>query len=103
MASGSAMTCTSLPSASISSRADKLHRESVTHTNRRPLLAAITLKATPRFPEDDSTRTDSGPSAPARSAASTISLAAFSLIDPAKLKPSHFRNRPCPKMGFRST
>src|SRR5580693_819346 len=81
------MMRTSLPSASISSLVDKLQRESVTHTNRKPLLAAIMLSATPRFPDEDSTRTESGVSTPARQAASTISAAAFSLTEPAKLKP----------------
>src|SRR5688500_18865377 len=61
------------------------------------------LSATPRFPEEDSTRTDLGVKTPSRSAASTISIAAFSLIDPAKLKPSHFKNSRCPKVGSRST
>ena len=36
---------------------------------------------------------------PSRSAASTISLAAFSLTEPAKLKPSHFRKSECPNVG----
>jgi hypothetical protein len=57
------------------------------------LLAAIMLSATPRFPDDDSTRIECGVRTPSRSAASTISVAALSLIEPAKLKPSHFRNR----------
>src|SRR5580693_7727193 len=61
------------------------------------------LSATPRFPEDDSTRTDAGVRAPVRSAASTISAAAFSLIDPAKLNPSHFRNSGRPRIDRRST
>ena len=49
------------------------------------------LSATPRFPDEDSTRTEPGLRHPSRSAASTIPVAAFSLIEPAKLKPSHFR------------
>src|SRR5919112_389558 len=61
------------------------------------------LRATPRFPEEDSTRNDPGRSHPSRSAASTISTAAFSLTEPAKLKPSHFRKRDCPKIDLRST
>ena len=96
------MTCTWLPSVSISRRVDRLHRESVTHRNRKPLLAAITASATPRFPDEDSTSTESGDSIPSRSAASTISLATLSLIEPAKLKPSHFRNSERPKIGWRS-
>jgi hypothetical protein len=67
------------------------------------LLAAIMLSATPRFPDEDSTRIDPGIKTPSRSAASTISAAAFSLIDPAKLKPSHLRNSGCPNVGSRST
>jgi hypothetical protein len=61
------------------------------------------LRATPRFPDEDSTRTDPGVRTPSRSAASTISAAAFSLIDPAKLKPSHFRKSGCPRIDRRST
>jgi len=61
------------------------------------------LNATPRFPDEDSTRTDPGLSIPARSAASTISFATFSLIDPAKLKPSHYRKSERPKIDRRST
>jgi hypothetical protein len=61
------------------------------------------LSATPRFPEEDSTRIEPGFRIPSRSAASTISMAAFSLIEPAKLKPSHFRNNECPKIDRRST
>jgi hypothetical protein len=49
------------------------------------------LSATPRLPDDDSTSTGFGVRTPSRSAASTISVAAFSLIEPAKLKPSHFQ------------
>src|ERR1700754_2868523 len=49
------------------------------------------LTATPRFPDDDSTSTDSGVSTPSRSAASTIPVAAFSFTEPAKFNPSHFR------------
>jgi hypothetical protein len=40
---------------------------------------------------------------PALSAASTISVAAFSFTEPAKLKPSHFRNNDCPTIARRST
>ena len=54
------------------------------------------LSATPRFPDDDSTSTDPGWSSPSRSAASTISLAAFNFTEPAKLKPSIFRNSDWP-------
>jgi hypothetical protein len=61
------------------------------------------LRATPRFPDEDSTRTDSGVRSPSRSAASTISAAAFSLIEPAKLKPSHFRKSGRPRIDRRST
>src|SRR5215831_16531382 len=61
------------------------------------------LRATPRFPEEDSTRIDRGVSLPARSAAFTISAAGLALIDPAKLKPSHFRNSARPKLDRRST
>src|SRR6478752_6833410 len=61
------------------------------------------LRATPRFPDDDSIRIDPGFRRPSRSAASTISAAAFSLIEPAKLKPSHFRNSEYPKIDRRST
>src|ERR1700742_322052 len=61
------------------------------------------LRATPRFPDEDSTSTDRGVSIPACSAASTISAAGLSLTEPAKLKPSHFRNSGCPKLGCRST
>ena len=62
------------------------------------LLAAIILSATPRFPDEDSIRMESGFRIPSLSAASTISFAAFSLIEPAKLKPSHFRKSVCPKI-----
>src|SRR5436190_1907703 len=55
------------------------------------------LSATPRFPDEDSTRIECGVRTPARSAASTISVAALSLIEPAKLKPSHFRHSGRPK------
>ena len=55
------------------------------------MLAAIMLSATPRFPDEDSTRIESGRKVPFRSAAATISVAALSLIEPAKLKPSHLR------------
>jgi hypothetical protein len=61
------------------------------------------LSATPRLPEEDSTRTDLGVRSPSCSAASTISAAVFSLIEPAKLKPSHFRNSGRPKTDRRST
>jgi hypothetical protein len=61
------------------------------------------LSATPRFPDEDSTKIDPGVKTPDRSAASTISSAALSLIDPAKLKPSHLRNSGYPKVGSRST
>src|SRR5512146_1887474 len=61
------------------------------------------LRATPRFPDEDSTRTDRGVSIPACSAASTISAAGLSLTEPAKLKPSHFRNSGYPKLDRRST
>src|SRR4051794_21927395 len=84
-------------------RVDKLHRVSVTHTNGYPLLAAITLRATPRFPDEDSTNTESGPNRPSRSAASTISAAAFILTEPAKLKPSHFKYNDRPTIDSRST
>src|SRR3712207_4860867 len=47
--------------------------------------------ATPRLPDEDSISTESGVRTPSRSAASTISVAALSLIEPAKLKPSHLR------------
>ena len=63
------------------------------------MLAAIIASATPRLPDEDSTRIDSGVSSPSLSAASTISIAALSLIEPAKLKPSHFRNSDRPKIG----
>src|ERR671921_696205 len=59
--------------------------------------------ATPRLPEEDSISTESGVSTPSRSAASTISLAALSLIEPAKLKPSHLRYSGTPATGRRST
>ncbi len=45
----------------------------------------------PRFPDEDSTITESGVRTPARSASSTMDLAAFSFTDPAKLKFSHLR------------
>jgi hypothetical protein len=61
------------------------------------------LSATPRFPDEDSTRIDPGLRTPSRSAASTISVAALSLTDPAKLNPSHFRKRLRPTMDRRST
>jgi hypothetical protein len=61
------------------------------------------LRATPRLPDEDSTRTDSGVRSPSRSAASTISAAALSLIEPAKLNPSHFRKSERPKIDRRST
>ncbi len=67
------------------------------------MLAAIMLSATPRFPDEDSTRIESGVRTPSRSAASTIAAAALSLIEPAKLKPSHFRNRGWAKIDRRST
>src|SRR6478609_6294543 len=85
------------------SLADRLQRGSVTHRNRNPLLVANILRATPRFPDEDSTRIESDVNVPSRSAASTISLAAFSLMEPAKLNPSHFRYSECPKTGSRST
>src|SRR3954469_10623495 len=61
------------------------------------------LSATPRLPDEDSTRIESGVSAPSRSAASTISVAALSLMEPAKLKPSHLRNSCWAKIVRRST
>jgi hypothetical protein len=61
------------------------------------------LSATPRFPDEDSTSTDPGRSTPLRSAAATISFAAFNLTEPAKLNPSHFRNNWRPKIDCRST
>jgi hypothetical protein len=61
------------------------------------------LRATPRLADEDSTRTDFGVRRPSRSAPATISAAAFSLIEPAKLKPSHFRKSGCPKIDRRST
>src|SRR3954449_2507304 len=61
------------------------------------------LRATPRLPEDDSTSIDPGRSNPSCSAASTMDAAAFSLIDPAKLKPSHLRNKARPSIDRRST
>ena len=97
------MTWTWLPSACIIRFVDRLQRESVTQTNPYPLFAAIMLSATPRFPDEDSTRIEPGVKTPSRSAASTISVAALSLIDPAKLKPSHFRNSERPNVGSRST
>src|SRR5262245_33267252 len=60
------------------------------------------LRATPRLPEDDSMITEPGVRTPSRSAASTISVAAFSFTETAKLKPSHFRNSGCPKTASRS-
>jgi hypothetical protein len=61
------------------------------------------LRATPRFPDEDSIMVEPGVSVPSRSAASTISVAVFSLIEPAKLKPSHFRKSDRPKISSRST
>src|SRR5918993_964268 len=61
------------------------------------------LSATPRLPDDDSTSIDPGRSVPLRSAASTIAVAAFSLTEPAKFMPSHFKNSDCPKTDSRST
>jgi hypothetical protein len=61
------------------------------------------LSATPRLPDEDSTRIEPGLRDPSRSAASTIPVAAFSLIEPAKLKPSHFKKSDCPKTDRRST
>src|SRR3954447_1519229 len=61
------------------------------------------LNATPRLPDDDSRRIESGVSAPSRSAASTISVAALSLMEPAKLNPSHLRNSWWAKIVRRST
>src|ERR687894_2936133 len=59
--------------------------------------------ATPRLPEEDSTSTESRVRTPSRSAASTISVAALSLIEPAKLKPSHLRYSGTSKIDARST
>ena len=61
------------------------------------------LSATPRFPDEDSMMIESSRSRPSRSAASTISVAALSLIDPAKLKPSHFRYSGLSNIDARST
>src|SRR3712207_35506 len=61
------------------------------------------LRATPRLPEEDSTRIDPGRNRPRRSASSTIRVAAFTLTDPAKLKPSHLRKSDRPTTGCRST
>src|SRR5829696_1296185 len=61
------------------------------------------LNATPRLPEEDSTRTEDGDKRPSRFAASTISLADFNLIEPAKLKPSHLRKSERPRVDRRST
>jgi len=61
------------------------------------------LSATPRFPDEDSTRIACGVRTPSRSAASTISVAALILIDPAKLKPSHFRYSGSSSAALRST
>src|SRR5918999_2989981 len=97
------MVWTLAPRASISALVDRLQRASVTHRNPYPLLAAMMLSATPRFPDEDSTRIDPGFRTPSRSAASTISVAALSLIEPAKLKPSHFRNSDRPTTDRRST
>jgi hypothetical protein len=64
-------------------------------------LAGLTPSA--RGPDEDSTKIDPGVRTPSCSAASTISSAALSLIDLAKLKPSHFRNSERPNVGSRST
>src|SRR5512134_3032113 len=61
------------------------------------------LSATPRLPEEDSMRIDPGPTTPSRSAASTMSVAALILMDPAKLKPSHLRKSDRSKIDRRST
>src|SRR5918994_5109233 len=61
------------------------------------------LSATPRLPDEDSMRMESGVRTPSRSAASTISVAALSLIEPAKLKPSHLRYSGSSKIDRRST
>ena len=61
------------------------------------------LSATPRLPDEDSIRIDPGRNTPSRSAASTISVAAFTFTEPAKLNPSHFKKSGSPKMGFTST
>src|SRR5687768_3591298 len=61
------------------------------------------LSATPKFLDEDSTKVDPGVKTPSRSAASTSSSAAFNLIEPAKLKPSHFKNSEYAKVGSRST
>lgn len=87
----------------MSSRVASLQRESVTHTNEKPLLAASTLRATPRLPDDDSMSAESEVRTPVRWAASTISVAAFSLMEPAKLKPSHFNRIARPKIELTST
>jgi hypothetical protein len=55
------------------------------------------LRAMPMLPEVDSIRIESGCRPPARSTMATISAAAFSFVDPAKLRPSHLR-----KIGRRS-
>src|SRR3712207_1336476 len=59
--------------------------------------------ATPRLPDEDSISTESGVRTPSRSAASTISVAALSLIEPAKLKPSHLRYSGASTIDRRST
>ena len=91
MRSTSDTTCTRPPRASISCRVATLLRGSVTHRNRSPRLAASTAIATPKFPDDDSTRIEPEKTRPVRSAAASIPVAALSLIEPAKLKPSHLR------------
>ncbi len=74
-----------------------LHRASVTHVKRRPLPAAITLSATPRLPEEDSTSTESSRRRRLRSAAATIEAAARTLIEPPRFRPSHFIWSACPR------
>src|SRR3954467_13728274 len=59
--------------------------------------------ATPRLPDEDSISTESGVRTPSRSAASTISVAALSLMEPAKLKPSHLRYSGASTIDRRST
>src|SRR3954451_17303403 len=61
------------------------------------------LSATPRLPDEDSTMIESGVRSPSRSALSTISVAALTLTDPAKLKPSHLRNSGSSNTGSRAT
>jgi hypothetical protein len=75
-----------------------LQRASVTHMNRRPLLAAIIASATPKFPDEDSTKVDSGLSSPLFGGLHHLA-GSLELHEPAKLKPSHFRNSDRPKIG----